>query len=100
MAQCRFIHSQHGRPLLFWKVGTLTFASVETDRFLHSDEDDSLFEFFSLHLHFHCQLFGHPTNTNMSANLHMIPFFSVLHREGLDIYVQSMNWVTAYDTLL
>ncbi|CAK9863592.1 unnamed protein product [Sphagnum jensenii] len=40
---------QHGRPLLFWKVGTLTFASVGTHPFLHTDEDDSLFEFFSLH---------------------------------------------------
>ncbi|CAK9261203.1 unnamed protein product [Sphagnum jensenii] len=40
---------QHGRPLLFWKVGTLAFASVGTHPFLHTDEDDSLFEFFSLH---------------------------------------------------
>jgi hypothetical protein len=93
MAQCRFIYSQHGRPLLFWKVATLTFASVETDPF--SDEDDSLFEFFSLHVcSLRRQLFGHPTNTNMSAHLHMILFFSVLHWKGLHIYGQSMNWET------
>jgi hypothetical protein len=81
--------------LLFWKVGTLTFASVEKVPFLHTDEDDSLFELFSLHVcSLRCQLFGHPTNTNMSAHLHMILFFSVLHWEGLHIYDQSMNWET------